>query len=278
MMTNEEINALNITVNEASAEIDKKNYIKGAELLAYVIKQCGGKFNEDGQYIYLSFNNPLEHFIYVSELKPEKAVYDLTFNISEAYRLYGKCMAEMQKLENAEKALSLSAEFNPVSVSAMLEFADFYRVTGDYDAGLEWIKQAHYYSYSAEYLAKCFRYYAIYYFDIEKYENSAAMNYVSLSIKNSIEAQAELYHIQSQTGKFPKRPSREAVSKLLARDEIQSGPTKSVINTAYSLGMRCYKDKKYGLALYCFERVYEFTRSSEISSYIIEIKGILKNY
>ncbi len=271
-------NAVNDIINEAIIEIDENNnYVKASEMLSKVIKEFSGKYKSDNENSYMSFNNPLEHYIYVDEFKPTKTVHDININISNVYYLYAKCLASMNKAEQAEKAYKVALNYNPVNVKALISFSDFYANIGDYDNCLEKVQAALKFAYLPEELAESYIYYGLLYADLGKFHEAIALIGYSYAVKRTQLVNAALLYIETEMGSAPVIPEMEKIRSIMEEEEIQQWPSSSVLNTAYSLGRYSFDNKNYELSFFCLNIVgYYIKNDAAVKEYLAKVKAIMK--
>lgn len=277
-MDNFDNNSVNDIINEAITEIDvNNNFVKASEMLSKVIKEFSGKYKSDNETLYMSFNNPLEHFIYVDEFKPDKAVHDIDINLSNVYYLYARCLASMNKIEQAEKSFKVALNYNPVNVKALISFSDFYANIGDYDSCLEKVQTALKYAYLPKDLSECYIYYGLLYADIERFHEAIALVYYAEAVMKTHLFSGALIYIENEMGTKPVRPELDKIKAVLEEEEIPLYPSQSVMNTVYALGRYSFDNKNYQLSHYCLNIVsYYYRNDTAVKEILDKVNAILK--
>lgn len=262
------------TIDEAMFQLKQNGDCKKAEqLLSSVVKSIFGMFKSDGECVYMSFENPLEHFIYLILNKPEKTIRMPSYNYAEIYYFYGYCLIENKKFNEAEIALKSSLEWNPVSTRTMFELAEIYKMNKDFASYLHWTKETLKYAYGSDEIARCYRNLGYYYSDIEEYSLASSLYYFSQYFKPTDIANSELFYIAQKTGTMPKEVSSTELKKVFADNDIPFGANDDILGIAYSLGKQFEEEENFEWAQFCYNVVFDLTRDDKIKKLMDSIKA-----
>lgn len=269
--------SIDMVIQEAIFQLKSEHNVEKAEkMFCSVIKETSGMFKDDEECEYHCFENPFQEVVYKVINNPEKNIRRASFNYTLIYYMYGYCLIENGRLDEAETALKTAHRWNPVSSQVMFELAEVYKSTQRYEEYLYWTKKALKYAATPDEIARAYRNLGFYYTDMEKYSISAAMYYFSMAFEKSKTAYSELFYISNKTGSVPEQPDAETVRKIFEDEDIQYGANDDIVSVAVNLGMMLEKDKNYESAVYCYSIAYSLTDSEFIKDKIDNINELIK--
>ncbi|MGN0666928.1 MAG: tetratricopeptide repeat protein [Huintestinicola sp.] len=252
---------------------EKKDYKHGGDLFSAVIALLNERYDPDEEGSFQSFEQPLEHCIFLDEFNPEKPVRNTDLNVAEIYRAYGYCLIMQDRLDEAEFVLNTAVEWNPVSVGCLLELAELYRMKGMYTQFREQTDKAISYAFTEEDIARCYRNYGRWYAANNDIDTAAAMFYLSLEYDDNILAKTEISGLAEKYGGIPPCPSCDEIEDILIREKLQMGAGNIVLNAARNLGIRSMERHEYPLAAYAYDILYRLSRDEKYNWMIREITG-----
>lgn len=119
--------------------------------------------------------------------------------------MYGYCLIDNGKPNEAEDALLTAHRWAPVSSQVMFELAEIYKSSQRYEEYIAWTKKAMKYAYSSDDIARGYRNLGFYYIDMEKYKLAADLFFFSQFFKETEITNSELFYISQKTGELPKQ-------------------------------------------------------------------------
>lgn len=265
--------SIEMTIEEAMFQL-KHNHdtVKAENMFASIIREIEGMFTDDEASEYRCFDNIIEKMIYEILDKPQKEIRKPTFNYMMIYYMYGYCLIDNNKLDEAEDALFTAHKWSPVNSQVMFELAEIYKVFHKYEEYIEWTKKAMKYSYKSGDIARGYRNLGYYYIDIEKYQLAADLFYFSQFFNETEIANSELFYISQKIGELPKQSDIKELKNTLDKEGIQFGANNEIISIIHQLGVILEKQNKISDAINFFMLVYDLSHDQSIRNKIDELK------
>jgi len=270
----EEINLLirnnnlyeNAVIEEAEFLYTRGNYEKARAILENFLKEIeteDGLYNmfpDDSVSEYHNFRNILEDFVYCELNKPEKKVRNIRRDFDRVYLDYGTLLFELKHYDESEKALKKAIEINPMNLDAWFELSEVMKVRHEWNEYQAISKHCLTIAYSSKAVGRCYRNLGFYCIEMESFELAIALYHASLVFDpESQGAMSELMYIQEITGKPTPAPKSDVVEKMFAENDIQFGPSKTVMGLALEIGQQAEKEMHYGIARFLYSVLYDLT-------------------
>ena len=263
---------LGVVLEEAQNEIAQNNYEGGLSLLESLVEKIDAtapKFESDGQYEYLCFDNRLEEILDGKLYNTEKEVRLVPQEYADTYLVYGNLLLEMGRPKEARKALLKSNRWNPIKVETLVELGEIYKQNQQLKRYLEINLKALNQAYTARNLARCYRNLGYYYVEKENYELATALYAFSVRFdKDNQIPEAALKYIQHKMGRRLALPSFQKCAELFANHGIQFGANDLVLSIAISLGHQAREAQSFDEARYYYSLAYELTENPQVKGWI----------
>jgi len=256
---------------EINFQIKMRNFDKALVLIESVIKNMEdtGLYINDDKNNYYYFNNLLERLLYMETFKPEKEIRQIPENYSEVYFSYGNILFEVKRYDEAKIVLEKAISYNPVNTVYLFEIGEIYKINKDWEIFLKINRDCLKYAYSNKSIARCYRNFGYYYFEMEKYEIAMALYYLSINFDHEDKiAYSEIMYISEKTGLEIKAPDPQSVINILEDNDIKFGADNLILSIAYSIGREAQKTNQNEIAKFYFNIVYELTKDDEIKKII----------
>lgn len=250
----------------------KKNYDKALELIEAMVKKYEdlAMYKDDEVSEYHCFNEPMEEMLYREDYKPQKDVRRAQVKYDALYLQYGSSLFDLQRLEDAEKALAKGMRWNPSSTGLAFEHAETFKARGLIDDFGRLTKDIFKIAYRPGALARCYRNMAYYFVEMKEYKAAVCCLLLSTGYEKSEFATSELYYISQVTGEVYE-PSREELRECLESCGVPFGPRQEILEMAYSAGMYFYKQGDNDTAAYFLNIVSQFVDDEEINEILEKI-------
>ena len=268
---------IDAALEEIRFNIYKKNYDKALKLMESTVEEHekSKMFMDDAVSEYHCFREPMEEILYTEYTHPEKDVRGATVDYAEMYLLYGSLLVEIQRPEDAEKALEKAMKWNPASTQIAFEHAESLKIQGKIDEFKDATMNAFRYAFRPDELARCYRNLSYYFVEKKEYETAVCCLLFSTQYGKSDMVQSELYYISQMTGKNID-PSEEDLDKCFKEHGIPFGPEIEMLKIAYAYGRHFYEDGNMQAAGYFLDIFTSFINDDEANKMMEDIKAKLE--
>lgn len=259
------------TLEEVKFNIYKNDPGKALNLMEGLMEKVEAlpMFRDDEVSTYFTFEEPFEEILYTITRKPEKTVRQASIPFAEIYFLYGNILFEVGRYEDARAALEKAMRWNPMSARIAFEHAETYKIIGDIDKTEQLTKEIFKIAFKPALLARCYRNLGYIFIEKQKLREAIACYYLSLQYEpDSKQAQSELYYINQQYGVDIDPPTMQGMKDTAKAAQFPLGPDEDILGIAYTLGKQCLDEKKYDLAEYLLQILYDLTDDPDIGKLI----------
>lgn len=266
------------TLEEARFNIYKKDWKKAQKILEDFIRKFEALdlFHDDSASSYFDFDELFEMLLYSFRYKPKKEIRRAEMPLSEVYYLYGAILVELQQFEAAKNALKKALRWNPMSCRNNFEYAEVFKMTGDYETFFKLTLDIFKMSFNKLDIARCYRNLGFYFIEKNQYDKATACYYMSSSFEpDSKQAMSELYYISTKTGKNPSNPSLNELQQYAEEYGFPIGADEDVIGLSYAYGKHSLDNGEYDHAAYFWRIAYELTDDEEVGAKLKEIENRL---
>lgn len=259
------------TLEEARFSHYKHNNATALKVLEPLVKKMeewlnNGLFAEDAESVYYCFGSTFESAYYCIMNEPLKVVRSPGgLPIADIYVEYGSLLIDLNRVPDAQIALSKAYKWAPVSCSTAFEYAETFKMLGDIEHFYKLTLDIFKFAYTPEYLARCYRNAGFYFVERKLWQEAMSCFLASKDYdKKSINAQSELYYINAETHGKVKEPGP---NEFIAYSEMYGfplGPDRDVIGIALALGTQLKEQAKLDAARYFFNIAYNLTKDEGI--------------
>lgn len=247
-------------------------YTEARTLLENTIK----KVEESGQFIKgecFEFAGPIEQIIYVHKTEKKEAPKQATEPVASLYTTYGKLLLGLGESYKARQALEIAKEYNPISASIKMEYADTYRAEDNMDEFFEETVDVFSDVYNSDDLARLYGNLGYYYVEKEMWTEAMGCYLMSLHYNSKNEdAKKEIAYIQEKTGGDAGIPSIDEFREVAKENGIPVGPDNEIVGIAAAYGQRALNDGRKDVAHYFLRIVYDLTGDEDIYSTLEKIE------
>lgn len=272
MEISEKENPIMDILNEISQFIEVGEYKKALDILDEFMKSFPGMFEDDKVSEYHSFTNPLEELLFRKYIGAEKEVRLIPDNkpVLDLYYIYGFLLLENNQLEEAELNLKKANKINPVSARIILELSEIYKKhTPSFNKFYIYTTEALTYSYYPQDIARCYRNFAYYFIEENKFDVAVALLRYSLTFEMSVIGYSELHYIESKGHDI--EISLEEAINIIKDKNIQLGVNPFILETLNELAREYENNKLYNQAVYFYELILNLTNDEKIAEKIRDI-------
>lgn len=231
----------------------------------------------DGGECY-SFNTLMEMELFKSLHPDLSPVTSIEEPLNRLYAMYGSVLLELGKLEEAEEALAIAMDWNPVSADIAFEHAEVFKQKKDLETFKKLTAAIFPIAYKRRELAHCYRNIGYYFVEKQYYEEAVGSYLLSMSFADAegrYQAEQELKYIYDETKGEAKRPSIGAMRSYGEKYGFPIGPDAKIIETALLHGKTMLAEKKYQHAAYFLDIAYKLTENKEIQQVLDEVNTYL---
>lgn len=163
-------------LDEIKYNIYKKNYDNALKMITDLVEiiEALNMFEDDQLCEYHVFDETFEEILYNFRYKPRKEMRQAQLPYTEIYYIYGNLLLELNRLEEARKALQKGLRWNPMSFRIMSEYIETFKLEGDIESFFEKTLEAFTIAIHASDVARCFRNLGYYFVEKESYTEAVA--------------------------------------------------------------------------------------------------------
>lgn len=266
------------TLEEVKFNQYQKNFDKALSLLEPLVKKIeemneNGMFADDKVSEYYCFDNLMEEILYSYYTKPEKDLRHSDIDYATIYTQYGSLLIDLERWDDAQKALEKAREWNPASAYVIFELCETYKHKNQLQLYFDTVKEAFKFAYEPKTVARCFRNLGWYFVEKELYDEAIAVYVMSLQFEKSDFVSSEMFYISQKTGKQVSQPTLDDIKKVAEKYGFPLGAHKDVVGVAYSMGRQALASGNKNMALFFLGIVYSLTEADEVGKLIEQIKG-----
>lgn len=215
----------------AEAFIQAENFEKALTTLEFVINDIASenpklsiKYEDDSFIEYCYFDNPFESRLYIALRNSTRQIKQVHENFPRIYLRYGSMLLELQRYEEARKALEQALRWNPVKAEAFFKLADIYKIERKLPMYRQITMEGLAYAYTRHDASRYYRNLGSYYLENREYDLATGLFYHSLGWNESLMARSELAYIAQITHKSLTPPADETLQQLLGFNQIPLQP------------------------------------------------------
>ena len=257
------------TLEEVRFNQYQKNFDKALSLLEPLVRKAeemneNGMFSDDKVSEYYCFDSLMEEILYSYYTKPEKDLRHSDIGYAKIYTQYGSLLIDLERWDDAQKALEKAREWDPASAYVIFELCETYKHKKQLDLYFDTMKDAFKYAYEPKTVARCYRNLGWYFVEKELYDEAMAVYVMSLQYEQSDFVGSEMYYISQKTGKTVSQPTLEDIKKVADKYGFPVGAHKDVVGIAYSMGRQALEADNKDMALFFLGIVYSLTEADEV--------------
>ena len=252
--------AVELAQNKKAAEAE-------AALKAEIDKVEQLNLYNDGHADYYDFNTLMEMVMFQSQHPEIQPVADIEEPLNRLYAMYGSILLEQGKLDEAEEALAIAMDWNPMSAAIAFEYAEVFKQKKDWEKFKELTTAVFPIAYKRKEIAHCYRNLGYYFVEKQMWDEAVGCYLLSMSFADAegrYQAELELKYIHEETEGQAQRPSIGALRSYGDKYGFPVGPDAKIIETAMQYGKSMLANKKYEHANYFLDIAYKLTESKEL--------------
>lgn len=264
--------AVELAQNKKAAEAE-------AALKAEIDKVEQPNLYNDGHADYYDFNTLMEMVMFQSQHPEIQPVADIEEPLNRLYAMYGSILLEQGKLDEAEEALAIAMDWNPMSAAIAFEHAEVFKQKKDWEKFKELTTAVFPIAYKRKEIAHCYRNLGYYFVEKQMWDEAVGCYLLSMSFADAegrYQAELELKYIHEETEGQAQRPSIGALRSYGEKYGFPVGPDAKIIETAMQYGKSMLANKKYEHANYFLDIAYKLTESKELKELLDGINKAMK--
>ena len=264
--------AVELAQNKKAAEAE-------AALKAEIDKVEQLNLYNDGHADYYDFNTLMEMVMFQSQHPEIQPVADIEEPLNRLYAMYGSILLEQGKLDEAEEALAIAMDWNPMSAAIAFEHAEVFKQKKDWEKFKELTTAVFPIAYKRKEIAHCYRNLGYYFVEKQMWDEAVGCYLLSMSFADAegrYQAELELKYIHEETEGQAQRPSIGALRSYGEKYGFPVGPDAKIIETAMQYGKSMLANKKYEHANYFLDIAYKLTESKELKELLDGINKAMK--
>lgn len=280
MQANALKNKINETITQAVTLVGEKDTAAAVDVLRQQIEQVEAlNLYNDGRADYYDFNTLMEMVMFQSQHPEIQPVADIEEPLNRLYAMYGSVMLEQGKLEEAEEALAIAMDWNPMSADIAFEHAEIFKQKKDWEKFKELTIAVFPIAYKRREIAHCYRNLGYYFVEKQMWDEAVGCYLLSMSFADAegrYQAELELKYIHDETEGQAQRPSIGALRSYGEKYGFPIGPDSKIIETAMQYGKTMLANKKYEHAQYFLDIAYKLTENKELKELLDGINKAMK--
>lgn len=233
----------------------------------------------DGRADYYDFNTLMEMVMFQSQHSEIHPVSDIEEPLNRLYAMYGSLLLEQGKLDEAQEALAIAMDWNPMSADIAFEHAEVFKQKKDWEKLKELTIAIFPIAYKRREIAHCYRNLGYYFVEKQMWDEAVGCYLLSMSFADAegrYQAELELKYIHDETEGQAQRPSIGALRSYGEKYGFPIGPDSKIIETAMQYGKTMLANKKYEHAQYFLDIAYKLTESKELKELLDGINKAMK--
>lgn len=233
----------------------------------------------DGRADYYDFNTLMEMVMFQSQHPEIHPVSDIEEPLNRLYAMYGSLLLEQGKLDEAQEALAIAMDWNPMSADIAFEHAEVFKQKKDWEKLKELTIAIFPIAYKRREIAHCYRNLGYYFVEKQMWDEAVGCYLLSMSFADAegrYQAELELKYIHDETEGQAQRPSIGALRSYGEKYGFPIGPDSKIIETAMQYGKTMLANKKYEHAQYFLDIAYKLTESKELKELLDGINKAMK--
>lgn len=261
--------AVDLAQNKKAAEAE-------AALKAEIDKVEQLNLYNDGHADYYDFNTLMEMVMFQTQHPEIQPVADIEEPLNRLYAMYGSILLEQGKLDEAEEALAIAMDWNPMSAAIAFEHAEIFKQKKDWEQFKELTVAVFPIAYKRKEIAHCYRNLGYYFVEKQMWDEAVGCYLLSMSFADAegrYQAEMELKYIHEETEGQAQRPSIGALRSYGEKYGFPVGPDAKIIETAMQYGKTMLANKKYEHANYFLDIAYKLTENKELKELLDKINA-----
>jgi tetratricopeptide (TPR) repeat protein len=221
----------------------------------------------DGHADYYDFNTLMEMVMFQTQHPEIQPVADIEEPLNRLYAMYGSILLEQGKLDEAEEALAIAMDWNPMSAAIAFEHAEVFKQKKDWEKFKGLTVAVFSIAYKRKEIAHCYRNLGYYFVEKQMWDEAVGCYLLSMSFADAegrYQAELELKYIHEETEGQAQRPSIGALRSYGEKYGFPVGPDAKIIETAMQYGKSMLANKKYEHANYFLDIAYKLTENKEL--------------
>ena len=266
--------AFDTNLDKAQNSILKGDYEKAIEILEEMITEyeTSQPYENDSAHDYYCFFTPMEQLVYRINYESRKKVMDCPLDLAAMYYYFGNALVELGRIKEAQDALYKARRWDPVGVDIAFEYAETFKILGDYEEFYEISKSIYPLIFTVKDLARYYRNLGYYYSEIKDYKTASSCYLYSYEFENSEKCLAELYYIVKKSGEIYDPPISETVENLKQHD-IPLWVNEDILKAAYSIGKEAKEKGDWRIVEYFWGFLHSFVQDdAEIEETLKKIR------
>ena len=222
---------------------------------------------QDGNAEYYDFNTLMELVMFQSRHPDIRPVVDIEEPFNRLYAMYGSVLLENGALDEAEEALAVAMDWNPMSADIAFEHAEVFRQKKDWEAFKKQTTEIFSIAYKRREIAHAYRNLGFYFCEKQMWDEAVGCYLMSMTFAEAegrFQAEQELKYIYEETKGEASRPSIGAMRSYGEKHHFPIGPDMEIIETALRYGKSMLAARKYPHAAYFLDIAYKLTENKEI--------------
>ena len=245
------------------------------KLKAEIEKLEGLNLYSDGQADYYDFNTLMEMVMFQNQ-HPQVKVADVEEPLNRLYAMYGSVLLELGQLDEAEEALAIAMDWNPMSADIAFEHAEIFKQRKDWEQFKELTTAIFPIAYKRREIAHAYRNLGYYFVEKQLWDEAVGCYLLSMSFADAegrFQAETELKYIHDETEGTAQRPSIGALASYGRKYQFPIGPDGKIIEVAMQYGKTMLANKKYEHAVYFLDIAYKLTENRELKDLLDKINA-----
>ena len=274
---NQDLSKYEKKLEEARFNQYQKKYDKALKIIESLIKDieemyANGMYADDKVSEYFCFESPMEEVLYCHFNHGEKDIRDPDIPFASIYMEYGSLLIDLDRWEDAQKALEKAREWNPVSTSIIFELCETYKPLNQLQLYLDTVKEVFQYCYEPETVARAYRNLGWYFVEKELYDEAVTVLLMSLQYEKNDFVQSELFYIEQKSGKQIAQPEIEDLKRIAEKYGFPVGAHTDVLSILYSIGIDAMKHDNKEVAKYFLNLLFDLTDDDDIKALIDKLE------
>ena len=271
---------INDALTQAATLVEEKDFSAAVDILHQEIEDVEKRnLYNDGQADYYDFNTLMEMVMFQSQHPEIQPMADIEEPLNRLYAMYGSLLLEQGKLDEAEEALAIAMDWNPMSADIAFEHAEIFKQKKDWEKFKELTTAIFPIAYKRREIAHCYRNLGYYFVEKQLWDEAVGCYLLSMSFADAegrYQAELELKYIHEETEGQARRPSIGAMRSYGEKYGFPIGPDAKIIETSMQYGKTMLANKKYEHANYFLDIAYKLTENKELKELLEKINAQIK--
>ncbi len=263
-------------LNKAILRIKEKKFDEAERLLKPLLPDDSREAEDEG-FLFLAFNEPFEEIFYRFKFKPRKEIRKRSASDARIFLTYATVLMGKQEFDAALKVLGRGLGYNPIDTDLLFEEGEIFKIRREWTVFRRITDLCLSYAYKSSGIARAYRNFGYMFLEQGDYDGAISCYLLSREYNDHAVVRKQLERIPRLLGRrIDEKYYKENFRAILEERKIQVGPSRDLLQIAYTFAEHCEKDHDYQAACYFYGILLDLTKEQEIEEKLTSLKEWLR--